>query len=210
MTKSSRLRRYKSHFVLVLIVAVCSLAIANLLKHGVAVKSAIVQNKDFIDAISKILGATALAIGAVASYYRFFRGRTFAAKADLNLEVAVYETDQDFRLHVINLEVTNLGPVPISEPRPQIDVYLYGPSGTKKYSIDKWWHPLDEDGEADNVSLIDSQESSQFHSSQHIPNEIWAVLYVARVESDRNDTWSRAITVSNRVSHHNSSEASRV
>lgn len=69
--KSGRIQKYKGPLILSLTVVLCLLTIANLLKYGSAAKVAVLENKDFIDVVAKILGATALAIGALASYYRF-------------------------------------------------------------------------------------------------------------------------------------------
>jgi hypothetical protein len=199
MNSPGSAQKYKKLLAVFLILVVCVLVAANLIKYRSAAKLIVLQNKDVIDALAKLIGALALVTGAIASYYRFFRGRTFAARAELNLDVAVYDTDEDFRLHVINLEVSNVGPIPILEPEPTIDVYLYGPKRTEKYAITKWWQPTDDDQPSvPTIALIDTQESSQFHSSQHIGLEVWAVLYVAKVVSSRGDTWMRAITVSNK------------
>jgi len=199
MKSLSRLQKYGGFIASVLVLAVCVLTAANLIKYRSVAKEVIIQSKDLVDVLTKVVGSLALVAGAIASYYRFFRGRTFAARAELKLNVTVYDTNQEFKLHVINLEVSNVGPVPIWEPRPNIDVYLYGPKGRETFAIAKWWSPAD-DGKADEptVSLIDTQESSQFHSSQNIRPEVWAVFYVAKVVSNRGDTWMRAVTVANR------------
>jgi len=189
--------RFKNQIVLILGVAVSVLILMNLVKYGYVSKAGIVQNKEFIDAASKIIGASLLVIGAIASYYRFFRGRTFAARADLKLEVAVYETDQGFQLHVINLEVRNIGTVTIWDPNPVVVVYPYGPNETTPQLIAGWSRPLESEP-SENPSLIDTQESAQFYATRHVPSEVWAVTYIARVESRNKVTWRRALTVSNR------------
>ena len=206
MVKVNFFIRFKNQIVLVLVVAVSVLFMTNLVKYGYVSKAGVVQNKEFIDGTSKIIGAALLLIGAIASYYRFFRGRTFAARADLKLEVAVYDTDQGFQLHVINLEVRNIGNVTIWEPNPVVVVYSYGPSQTAPQIIDGWSRPLESEP-ADNPSLIDTQENAQFYATRQVPTDVWAVTYIARVESRNRVTWRRALTVSNAVASKGTTKA---
>lgn len=203
----NRLPKYRSQIILILGIIVCLLVVANIVKYGHPLKENILQNKELIDAVTKFLAAIVLIAGAIASYYRFFRGRTFAARADLKIDVAVYETDQNFKLHVINLEVTNIGAVTIMGLEPKILVYLYGPNGEDTYTIDNWADPIQEKTSWHSDYVLDPQERSQFHASEHISQEIWAVTYIARVESQNKYIWKRVTTVSNKSSSDNSQRA---
>jgi hypothetical protein len=191
--------RYRGQIILALLVVVSFLVAANLIKYAQVSKSTIIENKDLIDVVLKAVGSILLVIGAVASYYRFFRGRTFAARANLELEVSVFDTVHDFKLHVIDFQVTNIGNVPIWQPRPVITVHMYGPSDLKTYDIDNWWHPMWEKKNMSTTDLIDSQESAQFYASQHIPLDVWAVTYTAAIETRGRNVWRKSVTVSNRV-----------
>jgi len=192
------LYRYRGHLILALVIVVSFLVAANVFRYGQVSKNTIVENKEVIDVVIKSVGSTLLLVGAVASYFRFFRGRTFAARANLKLEISVFETDRDFKLHVIDCEVTNIGSVPIWEPRPIITVHLYGPGDLKTYDIDNWWHPMWKKKNIYATDLIDSQESAQFYASQHIPLEVWAVTYSAAIETRGRNVWRKSVTVSNR------------
>ena len=187
--------RYKSQIILGLTLIVCPLIGANVIKYSNFTREGIVANKDLIDVITKILSSTILAIGLIASYYRFFRGRTFAARADLKLDVAVYNTEDNYNLHVINLEVINIGSIPIREPHPTIVVYIHKPQKFTTVVIDDWSRPMEEEGD---IHIIDSQENAQYHATRPISQDVLAVTYVARVKSRGKVTWKRAVTVSNK------------
>jgi hypothetical protein len=190
--------KYRGQIILALFVVASSLLTANLIKYGHLSRHAIIENKDLIDIVIKAVGSILLVIGAVASYYRFFRGRTFAPRANLKLDISVFDTGREFRLHVINLEATNVGNVPIWEPRPVITVLLHGSEDLETYVIDNWWHPMWEKKGVYAIDLIDSQESAQFYASQHISLDVWAVTYTAAIEASGRNVWRKSITVSNR------------
>ncbi|MCG8526518.1 MAG: hypothetical protein MI748_09075 [Opitutales bacterium] len=140
---------------------------------------------------------SAVITGGVFSYLRFFRGRTLAAKADAELKVSVHDTDCDFYLHSVSLYLKNLGSVSIWDPKPVVQLITHGPDGSnEKRVISSWYNPeniLNRDG---NV-VVDIQETVMFSSIEKIPKNIWAVTYLACVESKCKDDWSTCTTVSN-------------
>lgn len=62
-------------------------------------------NKDALTAINNLCTTTAVIIGGILTYYRFFRGRTFAARAELSIDVDVVEGPENSSLPLITVSV---------------------------------------------------------------------------------------------------------
>src|SRR5438270_7898831 len=124
--------RHRGEIVGVLSLCVTALALANVLKERSISLAWLRDNKDAITAATGIATTLLVFLGGIFSYYRFFRGRTFAARAELKLTVSVHSTTEDFHLHTIIAEMKNLGSMPIWDPRPTIWFTVYGPKGRTK------------------------------------------------------------------------------
>lgn len=62
---------------------------------------------------SNLVSAAAILCTALLAYFRFFRGRTFARRAVLEVNITVLTAPYDGSLHTIVAKVTNVGTVPI-------------------------------------------------------------------------------------------------
>lgn len=67
--------------------------LANLVKHGILAPSALAANKDALSALNSTVNVIVIIFGAIFSYYRFFRGRTFFARADVDIGVTLLPYD---------------------------------------------------------------------------------------------------------------------
>jgi hypothetical protein len=66
-----------------LVILATVLVLANLMKYKLLTASVLASNKDALAALSSAVSIIAISAGAVFSYYRFFRGRTFYSRAEL-------------------------------------------------------------------------------------------------------------------------------
>jgi hypothetical protein len=191
------LTRYREIIVPLLVVVAVSFTLANLLKYGVLSSSQLAKNKDALSALNSAVNVVVIIIGAIFSYYRFFRGRTFFSRAELSLFASVLDTTKDFNIHFLTLEVKNIGALSIWDPLPVMDMYKHGPNGITHDVWENWREATTSIGEAGMLPVIDSGEIASFITYEEVDKSIWAVEYVAFVKSQGRTIWKRAITVPN-------------
>lgn len=178
-------------------VLVVALVVANSLKHGWLTTSILADNKDALDALNKVVTAIVVGVGAVFSYYRFFRGRTFFSRANLAMDVVVLPTTDEFNIHAVTLKVTNIGNLSIWEPVPEMKVRKYGPTGVEEEVWGAWGEAKASWEDQRMLSVVDSGETVTFIHHTQVDKETWAVTYMAFVRSRRKDIWKHSVTVSN-------------
>lgn len=83
MRRIDRLRIWATP-VLLAVVTILALALAR--KVGVLSLDWLKSNKDALAAINSAVSIVAVLVASVLAYYRFFRGRTLATRADLSIE----------------------------------------------------------------------------------------------------------------------------
>jgi hypothetical protein len=193
------LERYRGEILGILSFLVTALALANVLKERSITLAWLKDNKDAITASTGISTTLLVFLGGVFSYYRFFRGRTFAARAELQLSVSVHETTEDFHIHSIVAEIKNLGSMPIWDPRPTIWFTVHGPEGSNRRVIDDWFNPPSISGQSSELTVIESTETASFFAQQQIPKNVWVVTYIMAIRSRSGDVWHVGTSVSNTV-----------
>ena len=104
MTWGARWARLYSALVVALSVLVGVLLVLAAFRYGVIRASTLVQNKELIDVGTKLLGTIILAFGAIASYFRFFKGRTLSPRLTINATVDVFPIDAAKTLHVLSVD----------------------------------------------------------------------------------------------------------
>jgi hypothetical protein len=192
------LLKNRANIIIFLTIAILLLCIAILWKSGIVSLSALKEQKDSISAIQSILTIIFLIFGAVASYYRFFRGRTFSTRAELELDVSIHKCKDQFYLHAISLTAKNVGTISIWNPKPKIQVQIHSQNDKEKIRvISDWWEEDSSDVATEMVTLIDSGETVTFFAHQEIPLESYAVTYLASMSCDSGDIWHTAKTISN-------------
>jgi hypothetical protein len=173
------------------------LLLANLIRHGVLTTSTLARNKDALNALQSAVQVVFIIVGAVFSYYRFFRGRTFVSRADVAIMVEVIKATDAANLHAVTIDFKNLGTVSVIEPRPTVEVYVYGPSGEDAETWDNW-RSVGPGTKRPTYSVVDSGETVSFLNDHTVPTAAWAVAYVAFVTDVDGVTWSRSKVVANK------------
>jgi hypothetical protein len=122
-----------------------------------------------IDGGAKLV-ATLLAVAAgIASYFRFFRGRTLSARANLELSVEVVRRSSGSMIHLISIELVNVGNVAIRPVTPTVVVHYYGSESEGLGERVEWRVEDEHDGiERENCR---SSRTNSFHSSEGRPRE---------------------------------------
>jgi hypothetical protein len=192
------LTRNREAIVPLLIVVVATLILVNLIKHGLLTVSGLASNKDALAALNSSVSIIVIAVGALFSYYRFFRGRTFYARAELNIQVTVIDTPEDFNIHVVTLIIKNIGTLSIWEPMPILKTYEQGPKGVTSQIWDNWRESSPSENETEMLAVIDSGEIAYFTHHHRVSKEVWAVTFSAYVRSHTNEMWKNSITVKNK------------
>ncbi|HXZ41395.1 MAG TPA: hypothetical protein VEG68_11705 [Terriglobales bacterium] len=182
-----------------LVVLVAILVLADLMKYRLLTASVLQSNKEALSALSSAVSIIAISVGAVFSYYRFFRGRTFYSRAELRIDVTVIATRVGINMHAVILEVKNIGTLSIWNPVPVIRVDEYGPNGVSQRFIESWSEAQSPKGEAGTLPVIDSGETAPFWTDIEVPDSVWAVFYTAFVHSEQGDIWKQVTCVQNTV-----------
>lgn len=191
--------RSQAPVVVVLSVIFALLCIAVLFKYNVISTATLAKNKDLIDVVSKVLTTAIIMFGAIASYFRFFRGRTLSPRLKMEANVSVFKATDTKNLHILSIVITNIGSVAIWNPQPYAEILYHGNTNEKNDIIDEWWSPAQEDGSANRIPMIDTGEDAQYVVQRLVPKNVFAVTYFARVGLESGHTWHRSVTVSNKI-----------
>jgi hypothetical protein len=194
------LERHRDEILGILLLSVTALALANVLKGRSISLAWLKDNKDAITAATGIATTLLVFLGGIFSYYRFFRGRTFAARAELKLSVSVHPTTEDFHLHSIVAEIKNLGSMPIWDPQPTIWFTIHGPEGSTRNVIDDWFDPPILSGQRSDLTVIESSETTSYFAQHKIPKAAWVVTYLMAIRSRSGDVWHVGTSISNTIS----------
>lgn len=191
--------RFYSALIVALSVLIALLLIAVLFRYGFISGPALVRNKDLIDVEAKILGAAVLTFGAVASYFRFFKGRTLSPRLTVSPQVEVLQIDSARNLHVLSVEVKNVGSVAVWGLEPHVEIHFHGGQLKPEPDVGNWFTPLEQKDVRRRLHMLDTDESSQFVVHREVPVDCWAVTYFARVDLSSGHSWHRIVTASNRL-----------
>lgn len=168
-------------------------------KHGLLSLNWLGQHKDALSAANSLASMAAIGVGGVLAYYRFFKGRTLATRADLSITAKVLRFSEEELWHLVTLTVKNVGNVAIWEPRPVIDVTERNKDGaTRTFKINQWYEAGADVDQGRRVAVLDSGESSDFFTQQRFPATVWAVTYAATVNCASGDSWTKLTIVENR------------
>lgn len=176
------------------------LVLAILLKHGMLTRSRLEDSKDALSALNYAVGVLAVVIGSVLSYYRFFRGRTFVARAEPTISVEVLPTTEDFNIHAVTLHLKNIGNLPIWDPVPRVEVRKEGSAGPVTEAWNSWVEARASNEPGVGLAVVDPGETVSFINHLRVPNDVWAVSYIAFFQSNGRQIWKCSQTTSNLVS----------
>jgi hypothetical protein len=188
--------RHRDSLVFALSVAAVVLGVLVAWREGLVSATWLKDNKDAVSAACSLVTATVLVLGAVASYLRFFRGRTLSLRAELALSVSTHPTTSGVVLHAITLTAKNVGNATIWSPVPRMTLEVHGPPETAGSELISDW--TEETARAAGfMPVIEPGETVMFFAVRRIPAAAWAVAYGATLRADRGDTWHTSRMVSN-------------
>lgn len=190
------LRRNRGTTIFALTLLVWLFAAANIWKHWLVSAKWLQDQKEALAALSSMLTMLILLVGAIFSYYRFFKGRTLSLRLELSITVSIHETPLDKKLHAITITAKNVGTSTVWNPKPEVQAKTHGRSDIERMWNIMEWQPLDKYKHT--LALIESGETATFFALQEIPNEACAVTYFASVTADEGDAWFASTTVSNK------------
>jgi hypothetical protein len=174
------------------------LVLANLAKRGVLTWDTLKAHKEALESASSGLSILVVFVGAVLSYFRFFHGRTFSTRAELDMTVQVYSLPNRLMLHVIALELKNIGGSAIWDPQPFVSMTIHGPEGTRPGGeISEWPDVLPAYDAGPHTFVVDTGETARFAAQRTFDPGDWSVTYMASVRCDSGDIWKHIKIVRN-------------
>jgi len=194
----SWLTRHRDVVIPAMVVFAAALILADLMRYKLLTASFLASNKDALAALSSAVSIVAISVGAVFSYYRFFRGRTFYSRAELKINVTVIPMRVGINMHAVILEVKNIGTLSIWNPIPVMRIDEHGPDGVQRRVIDSWSEAQSPKGEGAMLAVIDSGGTASFWTEIEVSDEIPAVFYTAFVHSHQGEIWKQVTVAQNR------------
>lgn len=186
--------KYKNHLILVLIGILFLLLLILLVNENILTIAKLELRQVFFDIMSKLLSSLILVVGAVFSYYRFFKGRTFSERIEIKIQAKVFDYNSDGKIHTIDLELENIGSVPVKNVSSEVIskfIYINGNEDTRKL-------PNVELIPEKFINIIDTQETDSRHYNLVVSEDVKAVLYHVKVTSSKGNIWTKIITVPNK------------
>jgi len=176
----------------ILALVVFGLAIAFAVKTGFISRSKLVANRSWLSLVSSIVSAAAILIAAALAYFKFFRGRTFAIRANLTVDVTVLGAPDGGSLHTIVVQADNVGTAPIWNPEVQIEVTELDTLGHTRSYLLRASYRLAGVSRSDRslIDVLDSGEIADFVIQTMIGRKVWAVTYLVTLRSSAGDAWS--------------------
>jgi hypothetical protein len=190
----------RESYVLILLILFLSFGLGNLFKYQVITNDKLIHNKELVSVLKDIITIIAVVIGAILSYFRFFIGRTFSAKADIEFDVSLIETPEKMIMHVLTVSIVNKGNLTIWQPMAKIGVRQFNSKETKNEDIIERF--LEKSYFADNEkreAVVDAGEKAYFMIWREFESTTWAVSYAAEVTSSNGRKWQKTITIANRI-----------
>lgn len=188
----------------VLLLIAIGLTIALAIKMRLISRAELSTNKDWLSAGSSVVSAGAILVTAVLAYFRFFRGRTFARRADLAVDVNVLTAPRGDSLHTVVTKISNVGTSPIWDPQVQLEITETNNAGRVKPRTLEATYDLaglsSSDGRS--ISVLDSGETADFVCQTMIDREAWAVTYLVTLRCAGGDAWSTVCAVKAHDSQH--------
>jgi len=175
---------------------VLGLLIANSWSHQIITAQLLATNKDAIQAASSLLTATVVVVGGFLTYYRFFKGRTFSSRGQIEISTNVHDLFDSENLHVVKVVFKNVGTSAIYNPKLKLIVHILGENEERKV-IDQWFDPGKELEDIPRMYFVDPEESASFLTHVKVSKESPLVIYTAVVSSEDKVIWQDAQSVSN-------------
>ena len=189
-------RRNRNVILLWGVLIVIGLLIANAWHHELITPEILKKNKDAIQAASSVLTATVVVVGAFLTYYRFFKGRTFSLRGQIEIKVNVHDLLDAENLHVVKVLFKNVGTTAIFNPKLKLIVHILGDNEERRV-IDQWFDPGKELVDVPRMYFVDPEESASFLTHVTVSKMSPSVIYTAIISSEEKVIWQDAQSVSN-------------
>jgi len=172
---------------------------------GLLDSGGIPDSKDGLGAVSAYVTMALVTLGALASYFRFFYGRTLVERAKLTLEVDVV-SDGDANIHAARLVVENVGTRRLRFHWIRLKTFGNFTLASVGEVAEPVGEPPFDEGElidldslydCDGKHFIDSGESMDFLFPVRVPKTIPVVIHQARFVSSLD--WKTELLVKNEL-----------
>jgi hypothetical protein len=152
-------------------------------------KARLAESKDALAALNSLVAILAVLLAFTLSYFRFFAGRTFARRADVEVTVEAALAPDGSSLHAISIRVANIGTLTIQTPELKLNAIDRLQDGsTTQSEVDQW---LKNDAFASErlQPLIDPGETAHFQATRLVPAGAWATSYAAAIQDKNGNVW---------------------
>ncbi|ASU34680.1 hypothetical protein MuYL_2793 [Mucilaginibacter xinganensis] len=182
-------------------IVILSLLIGNLFKYHFFTVDRIIKQKEFISVTKDVITLLTIVLGAIFSYYRFFNGRTFSAKAEIEIEVTLIAKPGDKIMHALTVSIINIGTLSIWNPIAKVAVRDFNNNDEKyKEAVVEGFDKVNYHNEVgDRNFIINPGEKAHFMYWKEFDLATWAVTYVAEIKCANNRIWQKTITVANKI-----------
>ncbi|WIX85727.1 hypothetical protein [Amycolatopsis sp. DG1A-15b] len=180
MSKFDRIRLWATPVLLVLFVL---LVLVYLVTRGIINPSRLGASKDTLAAVGSICTTVTVLTTGVLAYYRFFRGRMFTLRLELNSEVTMVDGPHTASLGLLTVSVKNIGNITAWDPLVTAKIkYRYVDGRVVENELAHWDDDIVRTSRR-NVKAIDPGECSTFSREIFIDHDVWAVTHQVGVTS---------------------------
>lgn len=169
---------------------------ANIVKYQWIRAPAAFMAPAWVSAAASVCSAAVIVLGAVFSYFRFFRGRTFSLRAELDIEVSVHALAGGY-LHTAVLRARNVGTSAIWFPRATIGTAVDGAEARETHDVTDW--PKGLSSLKHGYDIIESGESQIYVLTKRFEASAAVVTYFGVLRADAGNEWHAARSVANRA-----------
>ncbi len=156
-------------------------------------------DKNEVTIVKDIVTTIAIVLGGIAAYFKFFSGRTFSLKAEIDVTCDVIKTPSSHFLHLVKISFKNVGNLVVKSPTASVSYTAYHKDpelnlkGTLEH-ITELTLPRKKEDSFPSSAL--QGETIFFEFEKEFTQEIWAVKYVVEVRS-KNTNWTNFKIISN-------------
>jgi len=169
-----------------------------LVKKGIISYELLANSKDFVAVVKDVTTILVILLGSVLSYFRFFMGRVFSAKGDVECEVIKIETPHQTIMHCLKFALINKGTLTITEPIGQVVIKEHLQNGEVKVSKVSGLREIAYK-EYGLIDIVDVGEKAFFQTLNEFDNSTWAIEYLIEVKGSTGAVWKNCIIVDNKV-----------
>lgn len=162
-------------------------------------KSNYKEYKELFDILSSVVSILLITIGAILSYFKFFKGRLFQENIELVVFAKVVEKDENSNSVFCNIKVNNIGNIAIVNPKSYMKVEVLNDDLENEEKNEKEVELNEEySNQSNKWIIIEPKAHYNVHSFHKVDKSIWAFKYTFQLISDRKNSWVRVVTIPNK------------